>query len=110
MRLGGNSMITGSVGFNLQYSNGIIPTPTPDIPQNYPQFTIGFLGSANKREYFIVNRNVKIESIWDATLFEDTISTYTEHLIGHYAVYVGIKKTQQANDTPSKYYVKCVKR
>jgi hypothetical protein len=110
MRLGGNSMITGSVGFDLQYSNGIIPTPIPDIPQSYPLNTIGFLGSRNKREYFIVNRNVKIESIWDATFLIDTIKTYTEHLIGHYAVYVGIIKTQQANDTPSSYYVKCVKR
>jgi hypothetical protein len=113
MRLGGNSMITGSVGFNLQYSNGIIPTPTQDIPQNYPSYTIGFLGSQNKREYFIVNRNVKISGIWD-TIFPNTnlisSNAYTEHLIGHYAVYLSAKKTQSVTSTPSSYYVRCVRR
>lgn len=114
MRLGGNSMITGSVGFNLQYSNGIIPTPSQNIPSSYPQFTIGFLGSQNKREYFIVNRNVKISGIWDTTFTNINLiisNAYTEHLIGHYAVYVSETKTQPlGGGTPSSYYVQCVRR
>ena len=111
-----NSLITGSVGFDLTYNNGITPGGS-STPQNNPLFTIGYLGSSRKREYFIVNRNVQIDGIWDATFTGTNLidptnnSGFAEYLIGHYAAYVRkIPTTHQLGSQPKKYYVYCKRR
>ena len=111
-----NSLITGSVGFDLTYNNGITPNGS-STPQSNPLFTIGYLGSSKKREYFIVNRNIEIAGIWDSTIPGTNLINptntigFAEYLIGHYAAYVRkIPTTHQLGGQPKTYYVYCKRR
>lgn len=109
-----NSLITGSVGFDLTYNNGITPNGNITTPQNNPLFIIGYPGSQNKRDYFIVNRNIEIAGIWDATFTNNNLienGGFFEYLIGHYAVYVReTPSSQTLTGQPKRYYVYCKRR